>query len=87
MLGDRRVAHVNNFMYTRLGNPSYIDNRDIRTRAHDVPLLSVKVPKIEMYKRSLNYAGAVQWNNLDPDIRAIKNLHLFKSRQKAIMMR
>ena len=72
MLGVRRVAHVNNFMYTRLGNPSYIDNRDIRTRAHDGPLFSVKVPKIEMYKRSVKYAGAVQWNNLDPDIRAIK---------------
>ena len=35
MLKARRFAHVNNFMYSRLSNPLYIDARNIRTRAHD----------------------------------------------------
>ena len=85
-LKDRRAAHVNNFMYSSLGNPTYMDNRNIRTRAHDAPLFKVKIPKIEMYKRSVEYAGAERWNRLDPEMRNTVNLQLFKRKQKALMM-
>ena len=30
LLKDRRLTHVNNFLYSRLGNPVYEDNRNIR---------------------------------------------------------
>ena len=60
MLEVRRTAHVNNFMYNRLKRTKLLDERDIRTRAHDAPLFKVAVPKLEAYKRSLQYAGAVQ---------------------------
>ena len=86
MLKARRIAHVNNFMYNRLGNSLYVDNRNIRNRAHDAPLFKVKIPKIEMYKRSVEYAGAVQWNELAQDLRGIRSFQLFKSKQKAIML-
>ena len=76
-----------NFMYTRLNDPCYMDNRIIGTRAHDAPLFMVKIPKIEMYKRSVRHAGAVKWNNPTPDLRGIKNFQLFKAKQKAIMAR
>ena len=86
LLSKRRIAHVNNFMYCRLGNPSLIDSRDIRTRAHDAQLFKVTIPSLEAYKRSIVYAGSLQWNNLPADTRNIKNFDLFKSRQRTCML-
>ena len=86
MLRERRVAHINNFMYGRLSNPSLLDARDIRTRAHDAQLFKVAVPKLEAYKRAVVYAGSNQWDNLPIDTRNIQNLSLFKSKQRAAML-
>ena len=85
MLCKRRAAHVNNFMFCRLGDPARVDNRSIGTRAHDAPLFIVKKPNLEAYKRSVEYAGAIQWNMLPPDIRNINRVNLFKERQKLLM--
>ena len=63
----------------------YVDNRNIRTSAHDAPLFKVKVPKLEMYKRSVEYAGAVQWNMLPAEVRNIKEQNALKNKQKDIM--
>ena len=63
----------------------HVDKRNIRTRAHDAPLFMVKVPRVEAYKRSIEYAGALQWNNLPPATRKIKDLDVFKVNQKAMM--
>ena len=82
MLARRRAAHINNFMYNRLGNEALVDNRDIRTRAHDAPLFKVVVPKVEAYKRSVVYAGALQWNNLKKETHCINSFEAFKSNQK-----
>ena len=86
LLSKRRIAHVNNFMYCRLGNPSLIDSRDIRTRAHDAHIFKVTIPNLEAYKRSIVYAGLLQWNNLPADTRNIKNFDLFESRQKTCIL-
>ena len=85
MSKERRAAHTNNFMFGRLNDPKYVDNRDIRTRAHDAPLFKVKVPKLEMHKRSVEYAGAVQWNGLPAESRNIREQDKFKKMQKDIM--
>ena len=87
MLTDRRKAHVNNFMFARTNNVTLIDNRNIRTRAHDAPLFRLDIPKNEAYKRSIRYAGALQWNNLDIDTCKIPNFKMFKARQKQEMTR
>ena len=84
-LADRRICHINNFMYGRLTNDQLVDKRNINTRAHDAPLFKVKVPKIETYKRSVEYAGAVRWNLLPTEIRNIDNSISFKLKQKKIM--
>ena len=34
-LSERRTAHIDNFMCKRLGKPELVDDRNIRTRAHD----------------------------------------------------
>ena len=87
MLKDRRIAHLNNFMYGRLSRENTLDQRDIRTRAHDAPMFLVKVPKLEAYKRSVEYTGAIQWNNLPPDVRNIDNVANFKQTQKTLLLK
>ena len=82
----RRTAHINNFMQGRLKCTSLLDNREIRTRAHDAPLFKVEVPRVESYKIAVRYAGSLQWNNLPANVRNIENSKLFKSKQKAAML-
>ena len=85
-LKARRRAHVNNFMYTKLAQEKWTDNLDIRTRAHDAPLFKVKHPNIEAYKRAIEYAGAVSWNNLPPAMRSTRTLTAFKASQRVAML-
>ena len=85
MLASRRSAHINNFMYNRLRIQSLVDKRDIRTRAHDAPVFKVEIPNVETYKRSVRYAGALQWNNLSKETRNITTFKAFKENQKAVM--
>ena len=84
MLDVRRTAHINNFMFKRLEKLDLVDDRNIRTRAHDAPLFKVKVPKCEAYKRSVEYAGSLQWNNLPSRMRNIDSYDSFKAKQKAM---
>ena len=70
---ERRVAHVNNFMLHRLKRQHLVDTREIRTRAHDAPLFTIKISKVEAYKRSIEYAGATQWNSLPVATHSIKD--------------
>ena len=86
MLEARRAAHINNFMLGRTAREELMDVRNIRTRAHDAPLFKVKVPRVEAYKRSLEYSGSVCWNNLPAEIRNIKDVKVFKARQKGTML-
>ena len=81
-LKHRRTAHVNNFMYDKLDDKNLRDLREINTRAHDAPLFRVKIPKIETYKRSVEYRGAVQWNNLPTEMRLTNNVSSFRAKQK-----
>ena len=80
MLQSRRSAHVNNFMYSRLS--ILVDNQDLRTRAHDAALFMVKTPILTMYKRSIGYAGSVQWDSLPTEV----GLNAFKNKQKLTML-
>ena len=68
-LKDRRKAHKLNFMYKRLSRKELLNNREIRTRAHDAPLFNVQIPRGEAFKRSVGYSGSVLWNELTPATR------------------
>ena len=63
-LKDRGRAHVLNFMYNRKNCAELLNNREIRTRAHDAPLFNVSVPRCKAFKRSVGYFGSVIWNEL-----------------------
>ena len=86
-LDARRKCHIHNFMYNKLSKPHLLDNRDIRTRAHDAPLFLVNIPKNETYKRSLEYTGAMAWNALPANIRSTDNVLTFKATQKKVLYR
>ena len=86
-LRDRRRAHIRNFMYIRKSRRDLLNMREIRTRAHDAPLFDIKVPRCEAFKRSVGYAGALEWNNLTPDMRNIDSYLAFKYAQKKEMLR
>ena len=86
-LKDRRRAHVLNFMYVRKeGRPELLNNREIRTRAHDAPLFDTLIPRCEAYKRSVGFAGSELWNSLPPATRNIANFKSFEASQAKEMV-
>ena len=62
-LQARRHAHVVTFMFKQTALVDLLDNREIRTRAHDAPFFKVKIPSNEAYKRSVEFSRAVMWRN------------------------
>ena len=82
LLAPRRRAHLCNFMYGRLLKEQNVDNRNIRTRRHDAPLFRVLFPHKESFKRSVQYSGAVTWNDLPINTRNIDSMSKFKALQK-----
>ena len=82
-LKERRRAHKLNFMYKRLSRKELLNNREIRTRAHDAPLFEVAC---EAFKRSIGYSGSVLWNELPPVVRNTASYIEFKNIQKKAML-
>ena len=85
-LNDRRAAHVRNFMYKRKDNRALLNNREIRTRAHDAPVFNVPIPRCEAVKRSVCFHGSNEWNSLPAETRNIQEFEAFKRKQKLVMM-
>ena len=86
-LKDRQKTHTLNFMYKRKSMyPNLLNNREIRTRAHDAPLFEVPVPRCEAFKRSVGYFGSQEWNVLPPATRNINSYLEFKRVQKKQML-
>ena len=52
-LQDRRLLHLNFFMYKQKLNVNIVNNRNIRTRAHDALLFTTVKPNNEKYKRNV----------------------------------
>ena len=86
-LKERRRAHTLNFMFKRKSQyPNLLNNREIRTRAHDAPLFEVRVPRCEAFKRSVGYFGSEEWNVLPAATRNIATYLEFKGKQKKQML-
>ena len=64
MLEDRRILHLNLFMFKQRDNVDIVNNRNVRTRAQDAPLFKTIKPNSEKYKRNVYYKGAITWNSL-----------------------
>ena len=81
------LTHVLNFIYNRKSRPDLLNNREIRTRAHDAPIFNVQIPRCEAFKRSVGYFGAVEWNNLPPDMRNMDPYLVFKFHNRKEMLK
>ena len=88
-LNVRRQVHLRNYMYKIKNEKNNLVNNDdsnINTRLHDGPVFKVTHPNSEPIKRSIMYAGALEWNSLDADIRNIEDIDKFKRNQKVWML-
>ena len=47
-------------MYIRKSKVHLLNNRKIRTRAHDAPLFETSIPRCEAYRHSVGYSGATR---------------------------
>ena len=77
----RRKAHLRNFMHSRLSDMSLLDIKPIGTRSRDTPLFNVTFPNTLAFKRSIQYNGALEWNNLPPSTRNVDQFLSFKFQQ------
>ena len=87
-LNARRQVHLRNYMFKakKEGNNLVINEANIVTRLHDGPVFRITHPNSEPIKRSVMYAGALEWNNLDADVRNVDDLVKFKRLQKSWML-
>ena len=88
-LENRRKVHLRNFMFKIQSIESNLMNTDdviVNTRLHDGPVFKVTHPNSKPIKRSVMYSGALEWNNLESDIRNIKEVDTFKRKQKIWML-
>ena len=85
----RRIVHLRNFMFNLKNKKcKIVDNSEkaINTRLHDGPVFKISHPNSEPIRRSVMYSGALEWNNLDADIRNISDITSFKRKQKFWML-
>ena len=84
-LVDRRNIHIENFMYHRSRDVDYMDARNLRTRAFDGPMVKVLHSNSATYSRSVEFYGAVLWNDLSPMRRSEESYEKFKKKSIGIL--
>ena len=82
-LDNRRIVHLRNFMYRNKKKCIVKEENTIVTRGNSGPMFKVTKPNCETFKRNIYYAGAIEWNKLDSDIRKLEHFYQFKRLQKS----
>ena len=82
-LDNRRHTHLLNFVYPRAHNIEYLDIPVVPLRRYDAPILFVHFPNNESFRHSILYQGAMAWNALPVEDRAMDSHSKFKDIQKA----
>ena len=72
-------------MYKRTTVDTYLDKKDINTRRRDGLLFKTERPRSELYKNSVKYKGANEWNALDPSTRNITLYSEFKLKHQCYL--
>ena len=67
LLQERRILHLNLFMYKQRHNVNIVNTRNVRTRAHDALIFKTERPQNVKYERNILYKDALSWNSL-PDV-------------------
>ena len=85
-LMNRRKVHSRNFMYKKKNDCIIKEENVIVTRSTSGPTFEVTKPNCESFKRNVYYNGAIEWNNLDADIRKLEHFYQFKRIQKSWLL-
>ena len=72
ILKMRRVMHWTFFMFKQKNNLEIVNNRQVFTRLHDATLFVTNRPKSEKYKINVLYKGALIWNSMSIEERAVE---------------
>ena len=75
-LQERRLLHLNLFMYKQQHNVEIVNTRNVRTRAHDALVFKTVKPNNEKFKRNIYYKGALSWNSLPVHERNIETFQI-----------
>ena len=81
-LENRRIMHLNLYIFKQKGNVNIVNTRNVRTRAHDALLYTINKPNNENNKRNVYNKGALSWNSLAVFERSIEKYETFKSTKK-----
>ena len=73
-----------NFMYKRKDKSSYLDQRNLQTRAYQAPKFIVPNFNLTQFKSSILYKGSSLWNELQTETKNIPTFSAFKNRTKAL---
>ena len=60
-------------------NPIHVDTRQIRTRAHDFPVLKVENNIHTRYERSVQYRTFQVWSKADKDVKSCESYTTLKT--------
>ena len=86
-LADRRELHLIVHMSSKRNCTDLINNRDVRTWLHDGLLFLLPKPRLNALRRSVGYAGAMLWNALPMELRAVDDPIVCKTLLKRILIR
>ena len=86
-LENRRKVHLRNFMYRNKEKCIIKNENCIETRCNSGPTFKVDKPNCETFKRNVYYAGAIEWNNLDAEVRKLEHYYQFKRIQKSWLLK
>ena len=88
-LADRRKFHISTLMYKTINGqaPKYLQTKfnktntvhDINTRSYCSGDLYIPRPRIEKFRQSLAYKGAMTWNSLPRQTKQARSLAEFKT--------
>ena len=78
-LSDLREATMLSLAYKRAHQDKHVDQRDIRTRAHDFPVLKIENNIKIKYEKSVQYCLFKTWSETTREIKSIPTYPLLKN--------
>ena len=79
LLSDIRKSSMLSLAYRRTRMDKYVDHRDIRTRAHDFPVLKIENNIKIKYEKSVQYRLFKTWSETPREIKSIASHSLLKN--------
>ena len=69
------------FMYKRKDIPTYLDQKELPTRAYQAPKVIVPTFNLAQFKKNILYKGSSLWNELHTKTKNTETYSAFKTKQ------